>query len=201
VDRSLAVIKLMVPLTALVGAGILLNLGAENHGIREALRATARLSLVLFALAYIARPLHQLQPSDFSRWLLRNRATIGVCFGLCLSSHIFLILWLFVLQAPAIPNGVGPADFFIGIPGLVVVVMMAITSAKKVRRAMPPVWWNRLHRYGIHLVWFIYTACLIESFTAKSPPNPAWHYLPLIGILIAIFALRVGASMHRSKAV
>jgi methionine sulfoxide reductase heme-binding subunit len=200
VDKSLAAVKLMVPLTAVVAIAILTQLGADNHGIREALRATARTSLVLFVLAYIASPLHRIRPSAFSLWLLRNRATIGVSFGLCLSSHIFLIIWLFVRQAPTIPTGVGPADFLIGIPGLIAVVFMVITSARKVRQAMSTLWWNRLHKYGIHLVWFIYTACLIDSFLAKSPPNPAWHYVPLIGLLIAAAAMRLSANM-RSRAL
>jgi hypothetical protein len=66
---------------------------------------------------------------------------------------------------------------------------------------MPPLWWNRLHRYGIHLVWLIYTACLIESFIEKSPPNPAWRYVPFIGILTVIFELGVGVSMHGTKVI
>jgi DMSO/TMAO reductase YedYZ heme-binding membrane subunit len=117
---------------------------------------------------------------------------------LSLAVHIFLILWLFVLHNWAIPAGIGLADFWIGIPGLVITALMVITSAKTLRRVMSVKTWSVLHRAGLHLFWFIYTACLIDSFILKSPPYPAWHYVPLIALLLAMAGVRLWAWMKLS---
>lgn len=174
-DKKLVAAKSMIPATLLAGGIVLFEMGVSNEGLRQALRATARVSLPLFALVYLASPLHRLWPSDFSRWILRHRATLGVCFGLSISVHIVLILSLFIHDSGTIPAGITDADFLIGLPGLVLVAAMVVTSAQTIRRAMPARAWAALHRTGLHLVWFIYTACLIDSFSHKSPPYPSWQ--------------------------
>ncbi|MAN47122.1 MAG: hypothetical protein GYB49_08230 [Alphaproteobacteria bacterium] len=187
-------IRLFVPATFLVMALVLLEFGTGDLGTRQALRATARLSLILFALVFVARPLHQLWPSPFSAWALRQRKTIGMCFGISLVAHIGLIIWLFVLHAPEKPEIVGFADLAIGIPGLLITMLMTVTSIRVIRRAMPGKTWNLLHSTGLYLVWFIFTACLINSLLTKSPPYPQWHYTPLIGLLIFIMTIRLLAN-------
>lgn len=200
-DRGVLTSKAIVPATVAVAALVLFQLGVDNEGLRQALRATARFSLILFTLVYLAAPLHKLRPSSFSRWLMRNRTVIGLCFGLSISVHIALIVWLFADHRWVVPDGIGPADWLIGMPGLVIVLLMVITSAQTRRRAMTARSWALLHRTGLHLVWFIYTACLIDSFTLKSPPNPAWHYLPLIGLMLVMAGIRFLAwrTPHRAE--
>ncbi|MBW2314366.1 MAG: ferric reductase-like transmembrane domain-containing protein [Deltaproteobacteria bacterium] len=185
------IVQATVPLTFLLAVWILSQLGTDEIGTREALRGTARLAFVPFVLAFIARPLHDLRPNQATSWLLANQKTAGVCFGLCMTTHLGLILWLHYLSAPAIPEAVTVADFVIGGPGLFMVFVMLVTSADRVRAAMDADLWRRLHTFGIYLVWFIFLACLVDSSGWK--PYPAFHYLPFIAILVGAMAIRLGA--------
>ena len=188
-------VQATVPLTLLVAAWILSEHGGGEIGTREALRGTARLAFVPFVLAFIARPLNDLRPTAVSKWLLDNRGLLGVCFGFCMTSHFGLLVWLHYLSAPEIPEAVTVADFVIGGPGLFLVFVMVVTSASRVRAKMDERKWRRIHKTGIHLVWFIFLGCLTDSFGHKSPPYPALHYLPFIGVLVIAMGIRLGASL------
>ena len=189
----------LVPLTFLVGAWVMLEHGGGEIGTREALRGTARIAFVPFILAFVARPLHELRPSAFSGWLLANRKAFGVCFGLSLSVHLWLILWLFYLSAPTIPEVVTLADFAIGVPGLLLVFAMLVTSLNRVRASMSKTLWKRIHSVGQILVWFIFLGCLTDSFGQKSPPYVASAYLPFIAVLMVAMGIRLGARLRGSK--
>jgi DMSO/TMAO reductase YedYZ heme-binding membrane subunit len=185
----------LVPLTFALAAWIMLEHGSGEIGTREALRGTARVAFIPFVLAFIARPLHELNPTRVSAWLVARRKTIGICFGLCLSIHLWLIFRLFYLSAPDIPEAVTLADLVIGGPGLFLVLVMLVTSAERVRAAIEPRWWRRIHTFGQYLVWFIFLACLIDSHDNKSPPYPASDYVPFIAILVAAMGVRLGAAL------
>ncbi|MBW2444519.1 MAG: hypothetical protein JRG83_01200 [Deltaproteobacteria bacterium] len=188
-------VQATVPLTVLLGAWILSEHGSGDVGTREALRGTARIAFVPFVLTFIARPLNELHPTRVSRWLFANRGTLGVCFGLCMTSHFGLLLWLHYLSAPDIPEAVTVADYVIGGPGLFLVFVMLVTSAKRVHAAIDPRWWGGIHRFGLYLVWFIFLGCLVDSYGRKSPPYPASDYLPFIAVLIAAMGVRLGAAL------
>jgi len=192
-------VQATVPLTFLLAAWIMSEHGSGEIGTREALRGTARLAFVPFVLAFIARPLNDLHPSGLSAWLLANRKTIGVCFGFCLSTHLGLILWLHYLSAPDIPEAVTVADFVIGGPGLFLVFVMLVTSMDGVHAAIGDRWWRGIHTFGQYFVWFIFLACLVESYGRKSPPYPASDYLPFIAILVAAMGIRLGAAFLGPK--
>ena len=196
-ELALRCVKLTVPLTFLAAVLLLFELGTGPLGIRQALRLTARMSLLLFLMAFIARPLHYLRPSSLSAWLLRNRKDIGIAFGLGLTAHILLIAWLLFSSASWMPAPVTMLDILIGGPGLVIVIAMTISSRAAIRKRMGRALWSSLHTFGQYLVWFIFTACLINSFSTKSPPHPAWHYLPFIIALWLAMALRILASLRR----
>lgn len=184
----------MVLLTVVLAGWIMSGHGTGEIGTREALRGTARLAFVPFVLCFIARPLHDLHSNGISAWLLANRRVLGVSFGLSITVHLGLILWLFYLSAPDIPEVVTMADFAIGGPGLFLVAVMLVTSMERARAAIDPVWWNRIHTFGQYLVWFIFLACLTDSHGRKSPPYPASDYVPFIAILVAAMAVRLGAA-------
>jgi sulfoxide reductase heme-binding subunit YedZ len=186
-------IQSVVPLTYLLAAWVLVDQGTGETGTRHALQGTARLALVLFVLAFVARPLNELWSTRVSAWLLANRRTIGICFGFSLSMHLWLILWLFYLGRPHIPESVAMADITIGIPGLIIVLLMLVTSVLWVRDNMKATTWQRLHTAGQYFVWFIFTADLIENYTESVTPLPAIHYVPFIVALMAVMAIRLGA--------
>jgi len=62
------VLVLSVASVALFAGG-----GVSENSVRAWVRATARASVALFLLTFIARPLRQFVKNDATRWLLANR--------------------------------------------------------------------------------------------------------------------------------
>ena len=173
---------------------ILIVLGTGSEGTELALRMTARLSFVWFILAFVAAPLQQLRPSPLSAWLVQRRRALGVTFGLSMAVHVGCILRLFVLYAPERPPMVTDADFFIGVPGLVLVALLTLTSLDGLKRRLSPTSWRRLHVTGIWVVWAIYFLCLVDSVGRKETNHPVLAYYAFIAVLLGALALRVVAA-------
>ena len=172
--------------------------GADIPGTELALRMTARVSFVWFMLAFIATPLDELRPSRVSAWLKSRRRALGVIFGLSMAIHVCFILRLFALHAPERPPMVTDADFLIGIPGLVLVALLTITSLEALKQRLGPVVWRRLHATGIWVVWAIFFLCLVDSVGRKATAHPMLAYHLFIGVLLVALAMRVAAARRRS---
>ena len=184
-------------INALVAASLLLVAGSDSDGTELALRTTARVSFVWFMLAFIASPLEEVRPSRVSAWLLRYRRGLGVVFGLSMSIHVGFILRLFALHAPARPPMVTDADFLIGIPGLVLVALLTVTSIESIKQRLSPTAWQRLHTTGIWVVWAIFLLCLIDSVGRKTTAHPVLAYYTFIAVLLAGVGLRLAAARRR----
>ena len=182
-------------------AGALLALAGSDIAATElALRTTARVSCVWFMLAFVASPLQQLRPSRVSAWLLSRRRAFGVIFGLSMSIHVGFILRLYALHAPARPPMVNDADFFIGIPGLLMVAVLTITSLEALKRRLGAIAWQRLHTAGIWFVWAIFLLCLVDSVRRKTTAHPVLAYYTFVAMLLLGMGLRVFAARQRRAA-
>lgn len=64
----------LVGITAIVSVAMLGLIGAidgfTEPSVRMAIRATARVSCLLFLMAFVATPLHRLWSTSLSQWLL-----------------------------------------------------------------------------------------------------------------------------------
>lgn len=193
---------------ALIVAATLLNLsvaavliwlvGADRSGTELALRMTARVSFVWFMLVFVATPWHRLRPSRVSAWLLQRRRALGVIFGFSMAIHVAFILRLYALHAPARPPMVTEADFFIGIPGLVLVALLTVTSLESLKQRLGPVIWGRLHTTGIWVVWAIFFLCLVDSVGRKTTDHPVLAYYAFIAVLLLALGLRLLAARRRA---
>ena len=193
-DRGeLRLIAAATAVSLTLAATILATAGAPRDATRLALRATARLSCVYFMLAFIASPLLRLWPGAVARWLVRRRRAFGVAFGASMSVHLGCILRLYALYTPERPPMVTEADFLIGIPGLVLVALLTLTSWVAVRRRLAPAHWRRLHATGIYVVWSIFFLCLVDSVGRKETAHPLLAYYLFIAVLMAAMVLRLAA--------
>jgi hypothetical protein len=193
-DRGELAILLGAALVSLTVAGSVLAAGdAGREATRLALRLTARLSFVYFLLAFIATPLARLRPGALSRWLVWRRRAFGVAFGASMTIHVGCILRLYALYTPDRPPMVTDADFLIGVPGLVLVALMTVTSLVAIRRRIPPRAWKRLHTVGLYVVWSIFFLCLVDSVSRKETDHPFAAYYVFVAILVAAMALRLAA--------
>lgn len=196
---------------ALIAAGTLLHgsiavllflyAGSDVESTQLALRTTARMSFVWFMLAFVASPLAALAPGPASAWLLRRRRAFGVIFGLSMTMHVGFILRLFILHGPERPPMVTDADFYVGIPGLLLVAAMTVTSLDALHRRLGPVAWKRLHTTGLWVVWSIFFLCLVDSVGRKATDHPVLMYYLFIAVLVFGLGLRVSAAARRRRPV
>lgn len=163
----------------------------DVDGVRMAIRYTARTSLLLFLLAYTARPLATLWPTMWSRWQLRNRRYLGLSFAVSHGLHLIAIA-AFALMAPALfHEATSPASFVFGGIGYTFIALMAATSFDSTARAIGPRAWRILHVSGITYLWVQF----MISFGKRVPDMPlyALFLVPLIAALI----LRIVAMRRR----
>ena len=82
-----------------LGLMILAILASALHGfteeaIRAFVRNTARVSLVLFLLAFSASSVQAIFRRSWSAWLLRNRRYLGVSFAVSHAGHLLALILL-----------------------------------------------------------------------------------------------------------
>ena len=153
---------------------------------------TARTSLALFALAYVARPLVQLRPSPPTKALLARRKWLGLGFAVSHGYHLVGILWYASADLGAFVRSQEPT-VLVALATFVAIGAMAVTSVEAVRRAMPARAWRRLHATGMHLAWLSFAFTYVFAIAA-SP----LYALPS-AILLAIGAVRLAAWLRARR--
>ena len=141
--------------------GLLLGLGALYFGLAKhtgvedqwsaATRYTARVGFPLLILAYVSRPLYDLTKAGWARTLLAKRKWIGLGFAMSHTVHLVAIVMLHRML------GEVPSLVTILFGGLAYVLLyaMAFTSNRSAMKMLGANW-KRLHRIGIHYLWFIF---------------------------------------------
>ena len=183
---SLIAIALAVMCTALV-----LIASSDILAAHLVIRWTARSSLVLFLLAYIARPACQLRPRPMTKTLLAQRKWIGLGFA---TSHTFHLAGIIALARPdfgAFARSQSPV-ILVALLAYVVMFAMAITSITAVKKRMPSRTWKRLHRFGMHLLWIPFASTYVGAMFA----SPIFA-IPAAAVLAA--AVLRFAAWRRSK--
>lgn len=116
-----------------------------------AARYTARVGFPLLIIAYIARPLVDLTKSDFSKYLLARRKWFGLGFAISHTIHLAAL----VIAIEVSGQGKGVVTYVFGGLGYAILYVMAFTSNRTAMKALGK-WWKRIHRFGIHYLWFIF---------------------------------------------
>lgn len=177
----------IVGATALLVASIVAVYGTGEPGIRLWLKVTGRTDTIPFAAAFVASPWHQIFPSTFSTWLVKNRRFLGISFALQhLILHLPAVIWfLAIATLPSIQ---------IAIAGLayVLIVAMLITSFETPARWLGHQRWKILHKTGLFYVMFVF----IATFLPKAAKDPI-TYAPFVILLLSAVILRIVAFMRR----
>jgi DMSO/TMAO reductase YedYZ heme-binding membrane subunit len=170
--------------------------GTGEDGMRALLRATARTSLALFLLAYLASTLRALVERPFTRWLIRNRRYVGVSFAVSHLVHGIAIVGL--SRATAIPPD--PGTLVAG--GLAYTVLAALVATSFDRSAawLGPRAWNRLHRAGIHYLWFVFAFTFAGTLAQAEGAHRIWAALSTAALAGALLLRGVAWHRRRSRA-
>lgn len=178
---------------AAIVAGILTLVGADEAGLRMAVRATARTSVLFFTLAFAASALRRRWPNAMTAWALRNRRQMGVSFAASHVIHLLAILALcgwtwagLVTRTPAITLvGGGIAYVFIA--------LMTATSFDRTTAWLGPRRWQRLHTAGAYYNWIIF-ALSFFPLAFKSA-----LYWPFAAMLTGSMAVRLATRRASAK--
>lgn len=174
-------------------AAAFLALQPDVEGLRLVIRATARTSLVLFALAFSAAALVQLAPGEVTRWQRRNRRYLGVSFAVSHGLHLAALIVLartdnelfWALTTPANVALAGAAYLFIA--------AMTATSFDRSAAWLGPRRWRLLHLVGGWYVWLSFAVAVGK----RVPQGPV--YWAMMALVIAVAIARLVSMSRRSK--
>ncbi len=182
-------------LAALLGAAAVLHgvLSAPDvaGSWQLAARYTARFSFLVFAVVYGASSWHRLLPSRASRWVMRRRRSLGLAFATAHTIHLGALVQ-FVRERGEMPDlvtlGVGGGAFL-------AMYALAATSSDAAVRRLGGARWQRLHRFGVHYLWFVFAF----TYLGRMQRDPAF-FAPLLVLAVALLGLRIAAFRARRQA-
>jgi hypothetical protein len=165
----------------------------DVEGLRRMIRATARTSLVLFALAFSAAALAQLVPSEATRWQRRNRRYLGVSFAVSHTLHLAALIVLARTDNALFWTLTNPMT--IALAGLAYLFIAAMTATSFDRTAA---WlgarrWRLLHLVGGWYVWLTFAVAV-----GKRAPQ-GLVYWAMTALVIAVAVARLVAMSRRSR--
>jgi DMSO/TMAO reductase YedYZ heme-binding membrane subunit len=187
----------LLGVAALAGAiviGTLGMFGTGEEGLRLANRYLARLAFYLFLPAYAASALHQLWRSPATKWMMRERRSLGLGYAVAQLAHLGTIL-------AALSASEEPFVFDVGIlfggTAFALLVAMTATSSDAAQRRLGMRAWKRLHIVGIHFIWFIYLASYQGNVVEE---GTLWGWIGLV-LVIGALLLRVAARLSRRRSL
>lgn len=163
---------------------------AEN--ISSLIQFAVRCAVPLLYLAFAAASLHAVFPSLFSRWLLRNRKFIGLCFASAMAWQLLFILWLTGVHTQYYVEDVYVlSDAIEGVGGYLSLTAMVLTSFKFGRRHLSAKQWKFLHTFAIYYVWAYVWSVYWYALFYYDDPLPIDYIYYVAGLLA--WALRLAA--------
>ncbi len=174
-----------------VGMAFLFAVEPSERALLAA-RWTARAAMPVFLVTYLASSLVRLRPSDLTRALMRRRRQWGLGFAIAHTIHLAALLINIIIYRPR------PLDsLIVGGIAYSAIYVMALTSTDTAQRRMGR-WWKRIHTFGIHYAWFIFTASYALGALGDDPQYLLAGWTLMI-VMIAAFGVRILA--RRKKRV
>lgn len=128
---------------------------ASAEGVSSMIQLSVRCAVPWLFLAFAASSLQVVLPGTFSRWLLRNRKFLGLCFAAAMGWQLTFILWLVGIHTEHYVNNVYVlSDVVEGTVGYTFLIAMTFTSFKFGRSLLSAKQWKLLHKSGIYWLWF-----------------------------------------------
>jgi DMSO/TMAO reductase YedYZ heme-binding membrane subunit len=185
----IALVLTVASIALFVGSGV------SEDSVRAWIRATARASVALFLLTFIARPLRQFVKNDATRWLLANRRYLGVSGAYAQLLHGISLVWLFSNFASYEPDLVGLIG---GGLGFALYFAMALTSSDAAKAALGARAWNALHTAGAYWIWLIFAVTNWGNVPLAFQKLDLAHQVLYAGLQATLFSalvLRAAASL------
>jgi hypothetical protein len=156
--------------------------GTDESSWRIAIRATARTSVLLFLVTFIATAVRKLWPGQISNWLLKNRRYLGVSFAVSHSCHALTILGLAIATPHAVHADHG------GLLGYTFIGLMTFTSFDRPAQLLGHRPWQILHGTGSYYLWLAFAF----TFGKRILDNPGFYAPMTVGLIMSLL-LKLGA--------
>lgn len=164
--------------------------GFDEETTRLCIRLSAKLSVLLFCLAFSASAAHRLLPRGaLTFWWKMNRKHLGIAFAIAHLTHLAFLLLLQQCFHPVFELA-KPSSLFAGGVAYLFVVLMLLTSFEPFSKHLSPKGWKSLHTVGGWWIWAIFAS----SYGKRVVEEPA--YLPFAALVLAVAVLRL-VSMAR----
>jgi methionine sulfoxide reductase heme-binding subunit len=183
----------LLALVLMAMALVFLALHPDVEGLRLVIRATARTSLVLFALAFSAAALAQLAANDITRWQRRNRRYLGVSFAVSHAIHLAALVALTQTDPVLFWTLTNPANIVLAGTAYLFIAAMTATSFDRTAAWLGPRRWRLLHLVGGWYIWVSFAAAVGK----RLPEGPV--YWAMMALVIAVGIVRLIAMSRRSK--
>jgi sulfoxide reductase heme-binding subunit YedZ len=185
----------LLSLLLLAMAATFLALQPDVEGLRLVIRATARTSLVLFALAFSAAAMAQLVASDATRWQRRNRRYLGVSFAVSHLVHLAALIALVRTDQALFWTLTNPANIVLAGTAYLFIAAMTATSFDRTAAWLGARRWRLLHLIGGWYIWVSFAVSI-----GKRLPQGA-IYWAMMAVVIAVGIVRLIVMSRRAKAV
>ena len=159
---------------------ILIFHGINEQSMRIAIRLTARISCILFLLAFSASSLRRIKSNKLTQWLLRNRRYLGLSMAVSHGFHAIAIIGVAMLSTGEIlrDNHGGNLGYFF-------IIAMTISSFSYPASFLGNRGWKILHTVGMYYLWLVF----IVSFSKRLTESIV-IYLPFVSLLIVAISLK-----------
>ncbi len=165
---------------------------AAATGVTHMISYSVRWAVPLIYLVTAASALHALFPGPPSKWLLRNRKHIGLCFAVAMAwQGLFIFLVSNFHRDYYFEEVFLLRDELEGSTGYIFLAAMVATSFEFGRRRLSATQWKLLHRSGVYFLWAYPFSVYWWDLFYYPDPDPLDYAFYWGGFLA--FALRIAA--------
>lgn len=161
---------------------------ATQHGPtdawRVAIRSTARTSLLLFVLAFVAGAWHARWPSGVSRQVAAHRRELGLAFAASHAVHACALAGLAASDPATFASLVNRGMWIAGGIGYAFIGAMSISTVTAVRDLLGERAWRVLHLAGTYYLWIGF----VNALARRAGDEPG--YWLAVAVLVAAMVLR-----------
>jgi hypothetical protein len=161
-------------------------------GVSSMIGFSVRLAVPFLFLVVAASSMQILFPGSFSKWWLRNRKYIGMCFAVAMSwQGLFIFIMSYFFRDYYFENVYLFRDELEGSIGYIFLPAMVVTSFHFGRKHLSAKQWKLLHKSGIYFLWAYPFSTYWWSLSYYQNPVPLDYVYYWCGFLA--FAVRIAA--------
>ncbi|MCP4966526.1 MAG: hypothetical protein GY926_15010, partial [bacterium] len=142
------------PISALMVFSMMRTDLSSAETVSSMIQLSVRCAIPWLYLAFAASSAQVLFPGQLSRWLLRNRKILGLCFAAAMGWQLLFIVWLVTVYSDYYVAEVSVLrDVIEGVVRYLFLIAMTLTSFRLGRKLLKPKRWKLLHKSGIYFLW------------------------------------------------